>query len=182
MQFEDDYYQNHNYLQTYFNKRGISCLSIPLPPVRKMAERDDQEIMSEYYERMSKFDAVDQMVAELSEKHSARIENLEGMAERAHRQIWYPFTQHRDLSPTSIAAVDSACGDFFQTYLATSSNGHGNQGILMPTFDGSASWWTQGLGHGNPELSLSAAYAAGRYGVYISELPLLFQRIFETST
>lgn len=31
-------------------------------------------------------------------------------------------------------------------------------------FDGSASWWTQGLGHGNPALSLAAAYAAGRYG------------------
>lgn len=30
--------------------------------------------------------------------------------------------------------------------------------------DASASWWTQGLGHGNPDLSLAAAYAAGRYG------------------
>ena len=30
--------------------------------------------------------------------------------------------------------------------------------------DGSASWWTQCLGHGNPALTLAASYAAGRYG------------------
>ncbi|KAH6844740.1 pyridoxal phosphate-dependent transferase [Chaetomium sp. MPI-CAGE-AT-0009] len=36
--------------------------------------------------------------------------------------------------------------------------------LLQPSFDGSASWWTQGLGHGNAKLSLAAAYAAGRYG------------------
>ncbi|OJD38104.1 adenosylmethionine-8-amino-7-oxononanoate aminotransferase [Diplodia corticola] len=35
---------------------------------------------------------------------------------------------------------------------------------LRPSFDGSASWWTQGLGHANPQLTLAAAYAAGRYG------------------
>ncbi|CAG8491347.1 6301_t:CDS:2 [Rhizophagus irregularis] len=31
-------------------------------------------------------------------------------------------------------------------------------------FDGSASWWTQGLGHGNSKLTLTASYASGRYG------------------
>lgn len=31
-------------------------------------------------------------------------------------------------------------------------------------FDSIASWWTQGLGHGNPDLTLSACHAAGRYG------------------
>jgi dethiobiotin synthetase/adenosylmethionine--8-amino-7-oxononanoate aminotransferase len=36
--------------------------------------------------------------------------------------------------------------------------------LLQPSFDGSASWWTQGLGHGNPSLTLAAAYAASRYG------------------
>ncbi|KAL8376497.1 hypothetical protein RB595_007540 [Gaeumannomyces hyphopodioides] len=36
--------------------------------------------------------------------------------------------------------------------------------LLQPSFDGSASWWTQGLGHGSPSLTLAAAYAAGRYG------------------
>ncbi|GAA6063855.1 hypothetical protein JCM10212_000335 [Sporobolomyces blumeae] len=36
--------------------------------------------------------------------------------------------------------------------------------LLNPVFDGSASWWTQCLGHANPELTLAAAGSAGRYG------------------
>ncbi|GAA5916727.1 hypothetical protein JCM8208_003606 [Rhodotorula glutinis] len=36
--------------------------------------------------------------------------------------------------------------------------------LLSPIFDGSASWWTQCLGHANPELTLAAAHAAGRFG------------------
>ncbi|GAA6050949.1 hypothetical protein JCM3770_005338 [Rhodotorula araucariae] len=36
--------------------------------------------------------------------------------------------------------------------------------LLSPVFDGSASWWTQCLGHANPELTLAAAHAAGRFG------------------
>ena len=31
-------------------------------------------------------------------------------------------------------------------------------------FDACASWWTQGVGHGNAEMAKAAAYAAGRYG------------------
>ncbi|GAA5974287.1 hypothetical protein JCM11641_006713 [Rhodosporidiobolus odoratus] len=36
--------------------------------------------------------------------------------------------------------------------------------LVSPVFDGSASWWTQCLGHANPELTLAAAHAAGRFG------------------
>ncbi|BGP19330.1 hypothetical protein JCM10213_006183 [Rhodosporidiobolus nylandii] len=36
--------------------------------------------------------------------------------------------------------------------------------LTTPVFDGSASWWTQCLGHANPELTLAAAHAAGRFG------------------
>ena len=36
--------------------------------------------------------------------------------------------------------------------------------LLQPTVDASASWWTQGLGHGSHDLTMAAAYAAGRYG------------------
>jgi dethiobiotin synthetase/adenosylmethionine--8-amino-7-oxononanoate aminotransferase len=41
-------------------------------------------------------------------------------------------------------------------------------GDLKDYYDASASWWTNGLGHGNPKLALTAAYAAGRYGHVIS--------------
>ncbi|GAA5876053.1 hypothetical protein JCM8547_003541 [Rhodosporidiobolus lusitaniae] len=36
--------------------------------------------------------------------------------------------------------------------------------LTSPVFDGSASWWTQCLGHAHPELTLAAAQAAGRFG------------------
>jgi dethiobiotin synthetase/adenosylmethionine--8-amino-7-oxononanoate aminotransferase len=165
LQFEEDKYQNNTYLREYFEKRGIASLSLLLPPPRGPTEEEDQEMISEYYNKMSKSDEVEEVINTLSEKHQKRIENLEGMSSRAHQKIWYPFTQHRDVSPTSIMTIDSASGDFFQTYHPASDE-HGiiEKGILAPTFDGSASWWTQGLGHGNPDLSLAAAYAAGRYG------------------
>jgi len=133
---------------------------LPRPPKREATEEGDNEVLSEYYEKMSRYDAVEEMIAGLLEKHRTRIENLEDMASRAHKQIWYPFTQHKDLKEKDILTIDSASGDFFQTRASDSVK----DDLLAPAFDGSASWWTQGLGHGNPELSLAAAYAAGRYG------------------
>ena len=165
LQFEDGRYSNYEYLRDYFEKRGIKSLSVPPPPKRESNEMEDQESMAEYYEKMSKHDAVQEMIFQLSEKHTSRIKNLEDMAGKAYKQIWYPFTQHQDLSEDTILTVDSAYGDFFQTRVTgVSDDQPGQEGLLSPTFDGSASWWTQGLGHGNPELSLAAAYAAGRYG------------------
>ena len=160
LQFEDAHYQNHAYLRDYFEKKGIKTIALPAPPKRESNENEDQEAMAEYYDEMAKHDAVEEILAELSEKHEKRIEDLEAMASRANKQIWYPFTQHKDVSEKTILTVDSAYGDFFQTRVRDESEDR----LLHPTFDGSASWWTQGLGHGNPELSLAAAYAAGRYG------------------
>lgn len=45
-------------------------------------------------------------------------------------------------------------------------------------FDGCASWWTQGLGHGNPQLAKTAAYAAGRYGHVNNFTPLTCTDLF----
>jgi dethiobiotin synthetase/adenosylmethionine--8-amino-7-oxononanoate aminotransferase len=163
-QFEDDHYQNHEYLKTYFEKKGISTLSLPLPPERDANEDEDAEMMSEYYENMSQSDGVEELIAKSADRHQLRIQNLEEMSSKAYKQIWYPFTQHRDISEKTILTIDSASGDFFQTTTPAIQNASHKDGLLTPTFDGSASWWTQGLGHGNPELSLAASYAAGRYG------------------
>ncbi|KAL2064072.1 hypothetical protein VTL71DRAFT_4566 [Oculimacula yallundae] len=167
LQFEELKYQNHSYLKTFFEKKDILSLSLPLPPPRSQNIEEDIEIMSEYYEKMSNLNQVDETISRLAEKHVARINNLEEMPTRAHQSIWYPFTQHRDVSPENITAIDSASGDFFQTHTITppsSSSDSSMDTILAPTFDGSASWWTQGLGHGNAELALAAAHASGRYG------------------
>jgi dethiobiotin synthetase/adenosylmethionine--8-amino-7-oxononanoate aminotransferase len=163
-QFRDDHYQNHEYLKSYFEKKGISTLSIPPPPQREADENEDAEIMSEYYEKMSKSAEVEEMMALSADRHQTRVQNLEEMASKAYKKIWYPFTQHRDVSEKTILTIDSASGDFFQTTKPAGLKEENESGILSPTFDGSASWWTQGLGHGNPDLSLAAAYAAGRYG------------------
>lgn len=138
-------------------------MALPQPPARAETDKEDEERMDEYYETMSKADEVSEMVGKLAEKHEARIRDLEEMSTKAYSTIWYPFTQHRDVSPQTVMAIDSASGDFFRTHTTSSQNSERNE-ILGPTFDGSASWWTQGLGHGSPTLSLAASYAAGRYG------------------
>ena len=97
------------------------------------------------------------------------------MSRDAKESIWYPFTQHNLLPRDRISAIDSAYGDHFQVFIDSPPNKSPSptsaaaavadeRPLLQPAFDGSASWWTQGLGHGNPRLALSAAYAAGRYG------------------
>ncbi|KAH0536615.1 putative secondary metabolism biosynthetic enzyme [Glutinoglossum americanum] len=165
MLFRDTRYQNDEYLSEFFKNHGISTFSLPSPPVRRDCAREDGEAMAEYYERVTKLDEVDEMISLSVTRHKARVESLETLANRANKHIWYPFTQHGDMSPSSIMAIDSAHGDFFQTCKPNPSGRTLEASTLIqPTFDGSASWWTQGLGHANPTLSLAASYAAGRYG------------------
>lgn len=162
--FENAQYQNHEYLRGFFGKHGIPTVALPPPPPRRDALREDEQAMNEYYELTSKIDVVQQVIESSATRHQARIKDLEGMAERAHKKIWYPFTQHQELSSASIMTIDSAYKDDFQLYKPTALETSTPSSLIQPTFDGSASWWTQGIGHGDPTLSLSAAYAAGRYG------------------
>ena len=126
--------------------------------------------MASYYDEMSRLDVIQESLASCHQRHDSRIKRLESMASKAHKSIWYPFTQHQDLTPGKILGIDSAYGDFFQTLAPNSpevnqdSAKKSGDGLLLSTFDGSASWWSQGLGHGSSKLSLAAAYAAGRYG------------------
>jgi dethiobiotin synthetase/adenosylmethionine--8-amino-7-oxononanoate aminotransferase len=165
-QFEDSTYKNHEYLSNYFSKKNILSLSLSPPPERDQDPEADREATSAYYEQMSSLDQVEETLHHLHQKHTLRIQNLETMSTKAHTTIWYPFTQHQDISPSTILAIDSASGDFFQTYSSTQSSLSQSpaENILTPTFDGSASWWTQGLGHASPTLTLASAYASGRYG------------------
>ncbi|KAI1387946.1 PLP-dependent transferase [Hypoxylon trugodes] len=164
--FQDKEYDNEQYLKDYFTTHhGILVASLPAPPPKAQNGDADEDIMSQYYRSGAQSEATRNILKHLERKHQARIERLESMADNAYKRIWYPFTQHSLVSPDSIVAIDSARGDYFQTLVprlrgATAENGP----LLQPSFDGSASWWTQGLGHGNPSLTMAAAYAAGRYG------------------
>ncbi|KAL6236719.1 hypothetical protein BDW75DRAFT_104400 [Aspergillus navahoensis] len=165
--FKDDYYQNHEYLGNYFRGKNIPLVPLPAPPTRPPGQDPDSrardlEALDKYYSSVAEGTDVVSLLDELSLKNKQRIDYLEEMASRAQKTIWYPFTQHHGMAPKDITPIDSAYDDFFQTYVDPESSTQ--QGKLQATFDGSASWWTQGLGHGNPGLALSAAYAAGRYG------------------
>ncbi|KAJ5757327.1 uncharacterized protein N7511_006021 [Penicillium nucicola] len=165
--FRDDYYQNHEYLRDYFKSKSIPLVSLPKPPSRPSQpgaddQLRDEEAMLTYYEKSAQESDILRLLEEMTVKNTERIERLEEMGDRARDLIWYPFTQHQGMQAKDITVIDSAHDDYFQTLKSNSSKNTESQ--LQPTFDGSASWWTQGLGHGNPDLSLSAAYAAGRYG------------------
>lgn len=164
--FEDAKYGNSDYLKDYFEQRhGIAVTSLPMPPPRDAYSKDqDERSLLKYYLAESQAKEVRDTLNRLDKQHSARIDVLEGMPVDAHRKIWYPFTQQKLLQPDDIIAVDSAHGSHFQTLTPESSTVSDSKSLLRPSFDGSASWWTQGLGHGNPSLTLAAAYAAGRYG------------------
>ncbi|KAI0975078.1 bifunctional dethiobiotin synthetase/adenosylmethionine-8-amino-7-oxononanoate aminotransferase [Xylaria arbuscula] len=165
--FEDDTWGNSDYLKDYFEQKyGLPVTALPMPPLPESApsKEKDQESMLKYYLEVSQAEAVQNTLVHLSERHNSRVKSLENMATNAHRKIWYPFTQQSLLRSKDIVAIDSASGNHFQTLVPESSTKSSVQSLLQSSFDGSASWWTQGLGHGNPSLTLAAAYAAGRYG------------------
>ncbi|KAI5272290.1 PLP-dependent transferase [Aureobasidium subglaciale] len=162
--FEESRYDNHTYLKDYFKERGVLTLSLPPPPeVNSSSQAEDQKAMQQYYESASESPSLEQCIKHILHTHDQRLASLQALPKRADKSIWHPFMQHTERSEQNIMAIDSAYGDYFQTHnSAGSGSKEGNQ--LKPAFDGSASWWTQGLGHGNPALALTAAHAAGRYG------------------
>ena len=90
-----------------------------------------------------------------------RVGALENMRADGRDTFWWPFTQHGNVDDDSkVTMIDSACGDNFHVVK------DGNDGELArdALMDSCASWWTQGVGHGEPSMALASAAAAGRYG------------------
>lgn len=173
MLFEDSTYGNHAYLKDYFQDRGVSTLSLLPPPEPNPAPEQDEIAMSRYYDVSHSDPALDECIQHIQSYHYDRLAKLRSLPNRAHKAIWHPFMQHTERTVKSILPIDSAYGDYFQTLKPTQvqdsnsaadSQPPQDESLLQPAFDGSASWWTQGLGHGNPELALTAAHTAGRYG------------------
>jgi dethiobiotin synthetase/adenosylmethionine--8-amino-7-oxononanoate aminotransferase len=163
--FEDNVYQNANFLQKYFEEKKITTFGLPPPPEQAESRKDDAKAMQSYYNGVSQSPQVEEILSTFTTKHASRINNLESMPAEAHSAIWYPFTQHQGRTKNDIMVIDSAYSDDFAAVTAPeTSPAKPTSSILQPAMDGSASWWTQGLGHGNTNLSLAAAYAAGRYG------------------
>jgi dethiobiotin synthetase/adenosylmethionine--8-amino-7-oxononanoate aminotransferase len=166
--FAEGRYENAAYLKDYFAERNISSFSIPPPPDLVTDAREDVEAMSSYYDDASVSSEVDAFVDSFMLAHDKRIDHLRNMPKQATDAIWHPFMQHSERNENNVVAMESAYGDFFQTYIkqkdVSKASGEAETALLQPAFDASASWWTQGLGHGNPQLALTAAHAAGKYG------------------
>ncbi|KAF9790918.1 onanonoxo-7-onima-8-eninoihtemlysoneda [Thelephora terrestris] len=167
--FREDYYQNWEYLTSYFAEKGVPVTAIPPPPARISSSEKDITNLESYYKKVSQSDSsgLSKVIAQLTERHQSRVKELNSMPARTHSQIWWPFVQHSLTHPNSksIAVIDSAHKDYFSVY--SDNNPHislDTDSLLGYQFDGSASWWTQTLGHSNPTLTLAAARAAGRYG------------------
>lgn len=164
--FAEDRYDNHSYLKQYFADRDVHAFSIPPPPERNQDVEKDAQAMRDYYEDSCSHAEVTSFTNKFLLDHDTRIQNIHTMSTEAEQAIWHPFMQHTERTKDTIVAIDSAYDDSFQTYSTkqTANPTAPESAVLKPAFDGSASWWTQGLGHGNPNLALTAAHAAGRYG------------------
>lgn len=170
--FRDEYYRNWEYLNSYFAERGIHVQAFDPPPPRQSDPQLDFKMTEEYYQRIvpsSGEGTIFETIAHLDARHSGRISELDTMPRRTLETIWWPFVQHGLMKEEQdVNIIDSAWGDFFTIYndhrRTPSTTVSKASSILEPQFDGSASWWTQTLGHSHPALSLAAARAAGRYG------------------
>lgn len=49
----------------------------------------------------------------LAERRSAGVRDVLGMKERGKKAIWWPFTQHDEVTDADVTVLDSAYGDYF---------------------------------------------------------------------
>ncbi|KAH9955811.1 onanonoxo-7-onima-8-eninoihtemlysoneda [Lactifluus volemus] len=168
--FKDEYYRNWEYLEPYFAEYGVKVSAVEHPPPREADPGRNLVITEEYYRQLSSESntGLRSVVEHLDERHEERLRELHGMARRTLDTVWWPFVQHGLIKDErDVNVIDSAWGDHFTVFTGHKSPpaSAAMQGSLLePQFDGSASWWTQALGHAHPSLTLAAARAAGRYG------------------
>ncbi|KAL7576005.1 hypothetical protein ACA910_000792 [Epithemia clementina (nom. ined.)] len=149
---------------------------VSLPPIPK----DPNEPLHDWYasDRVSNsFAKLDQYLQRTWEGQVSDLHSLRGAGRKV---IWWPFTQHANIqTDDKVTHIDSANGDYYNILTSTSasatqtpdtSDTDTTKALQQPVlerssmFDACASWWTQGIGHGDPSMALSTAAAAGRYG------------------
>ncbi|ORX57484.1 PLP-dependent transferase [Hesseltinella vesiculosa] len=153
--FNNDRYKNHELMATRLGQSNVpvQVACVPAPPAPHEDPMKDQEAMQRYYAELDEY--LVPVMAYLDKQHQDRFDRLDTMADKARDKFWWPFTQHNLVKKVTV--MDSAHQDRFVTYDKETQTQN-------DMFDSCASWWTQGLGHANPQLTLAAAHAAGRYG------------------
>ncbi|KAH7912327.1 pyridoxal phosphate-dependent transferase [Hygrophoropsis aurantiaca] len=168
--FREDYYRNSEYLIPYFAERGVYATDVESPPERVDDVTKDYSFTEDYYAKIvptSCDSTIFDTLQHLDDAHIRRLDKLDSMPKRTIDAIWWPFVQHGMIkTEKDVTVIDSAWSDFFSIYEPSSKSplSFNEQSLLKPQLDGSASWWTQALGHSHPSLALAAANAAGRYG------------------
>ncbi|KEI41490.1 uncharacterized protein L969DRAFT_85269 [Mixia osmundae IAM 14324] len=167
---KEDRYANWDYLRQYFEKeRQIPFACASLPPERAVNAQAERASMTAWYDSITaaseRHDEISlgSLIASLRTRHAKRIDDLDTAGQRTLDTVWWPFVQHSHVkTPADVMVIDSAHKDSFSVLASESSDE--SDPMLEPVFDGSASWWTQAVGHSHPELALTAAHAAARYG------------------
>jgi bifunctional dethiobiotin synthetase / adenosylmethionine---8-amino-7-oxononanoate aminotransferase len=139
--------------QALFRNPKASIVSLPeLPP---------QDVpLHEWYDSAQVAETLESFDQHLEESWNERVEDVQAMRQGGRDAFWWPFTQHGNVEDdTKVTLIDSANGDNYQVLK------DGDNGLeLRPMFDACASWWTQGVGHGESTMALASAAAAGRFG------------------
>ncbi|EAU85590.2 onanonoxo-7-onima-8-eninoihtemlysoneda [Coprinopsis cinerea okayama7 len=165
--FRDEYYRNWEYLTEYFKEKGVHVAAVDPPPPRHSDPAADRTATEEYYDAITSSNeenSISRLVDYLDARHAIRVQELESMPGRTLNSIWWPFVQHGTVrGKQDVTVIDSAYKDYFSV-AQNKSDSPPSKSLLHPEFDGSASWWTQTLGHAHPALTMAAARASGRYG------------------
>jgi dethiobiotin synthetase/adenosylmethionine--8-amino-7-oxononanoate aminotransferase len=130
---------------------------VALPPI----PTDMNEPLHEWYDSPPVAETFARLDDYLQNSWEGQVSDLQGLRSAGRDVLWWPFTQHGNVATDDkVTLIDSAAGDEFSV-LADSASGGLER---IPMFDACASWWTQGVGHGESSMALAAAAAAGRYG------------------
>ena len=178
--FTTDHHSNAKAMREYLSNRGLKMRSgggaalfefenshqeiVSLPPLPPMPEPLDD--WYENSEVVEKFQMVHEVLDQNWHTNVDRINKLQAAGRGA---VWWPFTQHGSITADEqVTLIDAAHGDHFLVIKNndTKSNKQTNKQRKerVPLFDACASWWTQGVGHGESSMAIAAASAAGRYG------------------
>lgn len=158
-------------MEPYFAEKGIRLSAIDPPPTRLSDPAADRQSTQKYYDDLiagPTSTGINAVIDHLDQCHIKRLDELASMPRRTLDTVWWPFIQHGLVkTEKDVTVIDSAYSDFFSVYRPqedTSEAQSTTTSLLVPEFDGSASWWTQTVGHAHPSLTLAAARASGRYG------------------
>jgi dethiobiotin synthetase/adenosylmethionine--8-amino-7-oxononanoate aminotransferase len=145
-------HENAAFLRQALGDRQINCSVLELSfSLQEFHMIHDDQIQSTW--QIETLNCLQQLRAFYT-RRTRRIAEIETVAKR---HFWWPFTQHAITS--NVKVIDSAMGGSIVT--ARVEQDELKTDVL---FDGSASWWTLGVGHGEPRTAAAVGAALGRYG------------------